>query len=924
MSAAFNVLAFPDYIVTSHKTGPGYYIFVLAYTSFAFFLIAPLVAWSRNFEKKKQFEEELALASEQLQAAAATAAVTPGGKSKVVHTNATKPQPPGKASSNVMSVSGNKSVAVSSLSGGSLTPSHFSKVSKNTARSGRSAGFYFLRELDKVAAAEYPDKNPDFQSHIGGGHTVVSKSGTADTSGASQSPSAATTSRLHLPSPSTKNLSSLVLDVGGRRWKNRRPIGRVDVIHHAIHHERAGSSVSGISNSKQGHSTPGTRATTSKQHHRKRPGSKGMSDIASSVLSEQTHEIMRPNSFLHPPLTSMNHHHRNRFIRRPSRSGSYSAASERSALSSIVDDISPNDAADANDPGRGNIFVQDENGGKLIQQSTNSGLRLGHCSAFFESLLELTHPGEEMTRVVLSSFPLAMGAMSEAFYRLVTATFISQYLGTESMIAFLLVGLFVRLTSEELSGAIIDALSSFVQTCLFSEEGDAARMAGQFVQHAVFLQLVLGIPLLLVWALSMEDVVFWLVQSTTIASVANDYAQVVVFYYLVQSLSRTCTVVFHICGHEHFESIIDFATSTMQLIVVAFVVATVDNATLMTVGYIQVLIGIAGAVAKVMFPVMRGWMKPFRGGMIGELAIIRSPAALKQLARAVVPLFLGTVLEYGEWEVLTLFLRHLGPAEVATWALLGAIWDVLEAMTEGIGEAAAIQVTFLLAAAQPERARKLANSAIYLAVVQAMVVTSGLYMGGRYLAVLFSSDYTIQHLLNNTIALIGLANVTMSFSQISWSLIGAQGRFRLATSVFFFSRWIVTIPLALVTIFAFFLDLNSVSGALVVGYSTASCALTFIVLRSDWERLARVMQDMNTAPEKGPLDMLDGGDEDNDDGDPFEDFDDDSDSSDGFGIGGKFDDDTIAGRSKAAQESEVSGRSKRSKQGKDGSAMSLR
>merc|ERR1712070_351565 len=123
---------------------------------------------------------------------------------------------------------------------------------------------------------------------------------------------------------------------------------------------------------------------------------------------------------------------------------------------------------------------------------------------------------------------------------------------------------------------------------------------------------------------------------------------------------------------------------------------------------------------------------------------------------------------------------------------------------------------------------------ILLAIVQSILITSGLCMFGQYLAALFSTDPTIQHMTNEAMLLIALANISMCCSQISWSLVGAQGRFRLATSVMFFSRWFVTIPMALICIFVFFLNLNAVAGSLLVGYSTAVCALTFIVLRSDW------------------------------------------------------------------------------------------
>merc|ERR1712003_489102 len=218
------------------------------------------------------------------------------------------------------------------------------------------------------------------------------------------------------------------------------------------------------------------------------------------------------------------------------------------------------------------------------------------------------------------------------------------------------------------------------------------------------------------------------------------------------------------------------------------------------------------------------------------------------MGKAAGPLLLGTVLEYGEWELLTLFVQRLGPAEVATWALLGAFWDFFESLTEGIGEAAANKVVFLLSAGQIDHAKKLCYSTIFMAVTQAVLVTSALYMSGQYLAVLFTSDPAIQHIMNDNIVFIGFANVIMAFSRITWSLIGAQGRFRLATFIVFFSRWVVTMPCALISIYVFVLDLNAVSGSLVVGYATACCALTVIVLRSDWDRLACLMQAMNQPP----------------------------------------------------------------------------
>ena len=237
---------------------------------------------------------------------------------------------------------------------------------------------------------------------------------------------------------------------------------------------------------------------------------------------------------------------------------------------------------------------------------------------------------------------------------------------------------------------------------------------------------------------------------------------------------------------------------------------------------------------------------------------------------------------------------------VATWALLGAFWDFFEALTEGIGEATANQVVYLLSAGQIDHAKKLCHGAVFMAITQAVLVTSALFMSGQYLAVLFTTNPAIQHIMNDSIVLIGFANIIMAFSQITWSLIGAQGRFRLATFIIFFSRWVVTMPCALISIYVFFFDLTAVSGSLVVGYATACCALTVIVLRSDWGRLARLMQVMKQPPlvtstiQQLVDDDVAGG-EDLDADDPIlglvdlDNFDDSDDDSDGFGFG-EYDD----------------------------------
>jgi len=177
--------------------------------------------------------------------------------------------------------------------------------------------------------------------------------------------------------------------------------------------------------------------------------------------------------------------------------------------------------------------------------------------------------------------------------------------------------------------------------------------------------------------------------------------------------------------------------------------------------------------------------------------------------------------------------------------LLGVVWKVLESSTEGIGEAAAVRVAFHLGTGNPNKARLSSYKSCFLAVVQALLVTSTLFMVGKNLATWLTSDVTLQNMFNDVVPLVGLGNIVMNYAMICWNLVGAQGRYRLATSVILLSRWLVTIPIAAVFAYALMLDLSGMMAALIIGFDTACVALAYVLLRSDWPRLSRTMQDIS-------------------------------------------------------------------------------
>lgn len=146
-------------------------------------------------------------------------------------------------------------------------------------------------------------------------------------------------------------------------------------------------------------------------------------------------------------------------------------------------------------------------------------------------------------------------------------------------------------------------------------------------------------------------------------------------------------------------------------------------------------------------------------------------------------------------------------------------------------------------------------------------ITAFLFILGEDLATWFTPDVLLQQMLNDCIPMIGIANIFMIFGMIAWTLVGAQGRYRLATIVSACMSFFVTLPLAALSSFYFMFDLKGIVGAVICGYSTTGLWLGYILLRSDWEHISEVIQEYNAEEESSSEDESDlSEDEDDNDG----------------------------------------------------------
>jgi len=206
-----------------------------------------------------------------------------------------------------------------------------------------------------------------------------------------------------------------------------------------------------------------------------------------------------------------------------------------------------------------------------------------------------------------------------------------------------------------------------------------------------------------------------------------------------------------------------------------------------------------------------------------------------------------------QWTILTIFASYLGPAEVSAWAILGSIWDMFYSCTTGIGDAAEIRAAYHFGENNPGMAKLSSYKSLFLSMSVATVV-SIVYMSlQNQIPGWFTIDETLQSMLAELVPFVGVANITMQFGMTSWSLIGAQGKYKLATWVSLVSSWGATLPIAAVFVFVFHLDLQGLTAAVVIGYVSTGAALSYVLLCTDWVKTTRKIQEKNAETAEGEM-----------------------------------------------------------------------
>ena len=98
-------------------------------------------------------------------------------------------------------------------------------------------------------------------------------------------------------------------------------------------------------------------------------------------------------------------------------------------------------------------------------------------------------------------------------------------------------------------------------------------------------------------------------------------------------------------------------------------------------------------------------------------------------------------------------------------------------------------------------------------------------------------------MLSDLFPLMALGNMTMNVGMVCWALVGAQGRYQLATTVAMGCSFLITLPLAAVLTIGMNIDLQGLTFSVVIGYAVTAMILSTFLLMSDWETISTAIQE---------------------------------------------------------------------------------
>lgn len=300
------------------------------------------------------------------------------------------------------------------------------------------------------------------------------------------------------------------------------------------------------------------------------------------------------------------------------------ASPEPSVLGKLEDHvITPNDAADAHDPGN-YLLEKGMEGDEEIDLccGKHAWWQASMLAAGFDRLVVLSELDHEYRRILKLSVPYSISGLMNGILETISVALVAHYLGTESVAAYTLVELVLGLTSEFVGGIV----AAEATLCSHAVGAKNYKLAGQYVQLSAIVYTICLIPNVAFWLVLLDDTIRWFGFNEETVEIGYQYGIVVLFHEWLVGISYAYHGLLDVNGHETWSTIISVAEDAADVVVV-WIVLLFRQTTLQEIGLIHLGIGVIFFVFNCWFTVSMGWMNAYLEGIVGSCALSVSRAS---------------------------------------------------------------------------------------------------------------------------------------------------------------------------------------------------------------------------------------------------------------------------------------------------------
>ena len=289
------------------------------------------------------------------------------------------------------------------------------------------------------------------------------------------------------------------------------------------------------------------------------------------------------------------------------------------------DVLSPNDAADADDPGQ--CFAAQKNPEDDITPASWL-CSPGDVGDSLGAIGKLAMWDFEMRRIVKLAVPYSTAALMEGIFEIITVALIGNFLGTDAVAAYTIVDLLLGLTVEFIGGI----LAAEGTLCSHAVGAENYTLAGQYVQLSAILYTLCLIPNVIFWIFFLDDAIRLFGFNDNIVDIGYRFGIIVLFHDWLEGMGFAYHSLLDVIDYEDWSTIMSVSEGLVFIGCLVAALLTRDT-TLQEIALIQLTVSIIFFLFNCCYTVSRGWVNEYLDGIVGTVAVtVRRPLFITNAA----------------------------------------------------------------------------------------------------------------------------------------------------------------------------------------------------------------------------------------------------------------------------------------------------